>query len=152
MGSGSELPLRICMVWLVAGLATGEVLRCFECLDEETSCGSGYNSPGRVRQCPNSTMCSTTLMTTMVNGNVWIRGRRGCANQVDVYLDYVGKHWEPKYKLIDLQEGCKKENGIISCNCYGQLCNSGNHSPASFRLPLVLIFLALAYGKILLPV
>nr|AAL90265.1 HL07915p [Drosophila melanogaster] len=152
MGSGSELPLRICMVWLVAGLAIGEALRCYECVDQETSCGSADNSPGRVRECPNSTMCSTTMLTTMVNGNEWIRVRRGCAKQVDYYFDYIGKHWEQKYRLMDLPEGCKKENGRMNCNCRGELCNSGSHSTPNFRLPFVLILLALVCGKILLPV
>ncbi|XP_043643971.1 uncharacterized protein LOC122613720 [Drosophila teissieri] len=152
MGSGSELPLRICMVWLAAGLATGEVLRCFECTDLETSCGSADNSPGRVRECPNSTMCSTNMLTTMINGNEWIRVRRGCAQQVDLYFVYIGKHWVQKYRVKDIPEGCKRENGKMNCNCRGHLCNSGSHSPSSFRLPFVLILLALAFGKILLPV
>ncbi|XP_039147910.1 uncharacterized protein LOC27206163 isoform X2 [Drosophila simulans] len=131
MGSGSELPLRICMVWLVAGLATAEALRCYECADQETSCGSADNSPGRVRECPNSTMCSTTMLTTMVNGNEWIRDM---------------------YRLMDLPEGCKKENGMMYCNCRGELCNTGSQSSPNFRLPFVLILLALVCGKILLPV
>ncbi|XP_017068770.1 uncharacterized protein LOC108106310 [Drosophila eugracilis] len=154
MGSGTKLPVWIYIVWMVwlVGLASGEVLQCYECVDDDRTCGSSKSFPGKVRECPNSTMCSTEMMTSMVFGKEWTRTRRGCAKQVDSYYEYIGKHWEPKYKVKDLPEGCKTENGVIYCNCLGSLCNSASFSSANFRMPVLLIFLALIYRKILFPV
>jgi len=151
MGSGTELPVWICLVWMIAGLASGEeVLRCFECKDSETSCGSPENSIGNVRECPNSTMCSTIVMYSLVHGKEWTRTRRGCGKQVTIYQEYIGKDWIKKYRIHELPEGCTKTERSIECNCRGSLCNSAIRG-ASISSSL-LILLALAYGKIILPV
>ncbi|KAH8348529.1 hypothetical protein KR084_008398 [Drosophila pseudotakahashii] len=153
MGSGTKLPVWICMVWLIAGLASGgeEVLRCFECNNADTTCGSPGNSLGYVRECPNSTMCSTIVMShSMGQGKEWTRTKRGCSEQVQIYQVYVEKDWVKKYRINELKEGCTKADRIIQCNCHGSMCNSAVRGLS--KSPPLLILLALVCGNIILPV
>ncbi|KAI8038709.1 hypothetical protein M5D96_008617 [Drosophila gunungcola] len=144
MGCGTKLPLRLRLswvsmawiwvwfgIWMITGPASGEVLRCYVCNDTDTSCGSSWNSIGHVEECPNSTVCSMTAMFHMVNGKPWKTTLRGCGEQLE-----------------------KKQNKYRAeqCYCRGSLCNSAGFPSSDFRLPMLLLFLALACGKILLPV
>ncbi|XP_016981271.1 uncharacterized protein LOC108046199 [Drosophila rhopaloa] len=155
MRSGTKLPLGLCwisVVCLMLGLASGEVVKCYECKESDTSCGPPLNSIGRVQECPNSTMCSKITRIHELNGKQWKTTRRGCARQVNKTQDYVVKEWVDVYVVMDLPEGCTKTDKAEYCNCRGSLCNSASFPSSNFRLPTLLIFLALVCGKILLPV
>ncbi|XP_016946688.1 uncharacterized protein LOC108022337 [Drosophila biarmipes] len=151
MGGGTELQVWICLVGLIAGLASGEdVMRCFECKDADTTCGSPENSLGNVRECPNSTMCSTIVMHSLVHGKEWTRTRRGCGKQVTIYQEYINKDWVKKYTIHELPEGCTKTERTIECNCRGSLCNSAIRGVGISSS--LLILLALVCGTTTLPV
>ncbi|XP_052840267.1 uncharacterized protein LOC128254933 [Drosophila gunungcola] len=165
MGCGTKLPLRLRLswvsmawiwvwfgIWMITGPASGEVLRCYVCNDTDTSCGSSWNSIGHVEECPNSTVCSMTAMFHMVNGKPWKTTLRGCGEQLEKKQKYVDKVWVDHYVLVDLPEGCFSKYRAEQCYCRGSLCNSAGFPSSDFRLPMLLLFLALACGKILLPV
>ncbi|KAH8301632.1 hypothetical protein KR059_007066 [Drosophila kikkawai] len=145
MGRGTELSaagsLWISVFWLIGGAlvasaaSSDEVLRCFQCSDSDISCGSPRNPLGNVLECPNSTMCSYTERTLVLNGREWTKTLRGCANQVQRTVDLVNRKWEFGYEVKDqYEEGCVRKDKVNYCHCRGSLCNSSSWPSVDFRL------------------
>ncbi|XP_017039114.1 uncharacterized protein LOC108086647 [Drosophila ficusphila] len=158
MASGTELLLlglsSLCALLLLAGLASGEGVQCYECNHAESSCNSMEEATASVRECPLSTMCSLTVMKHEYRGEVWTTKRRGCAVQAEEYQEYFQKDWVKKHRIKEFPEGCIDVDRTTHCLCSGSLCNSSkSYSSPGFRLTIVLLISsALAYRKILLPV
>ncbi|KAH8386245.1 hypothetical protein KR200_007733 [Drosophila serrata] len=144
MGRGTELSaagsLWIGVFWLMAGAvassSSDDVLRCFQCSESDISCGSPRNPLGNVLECPNSTMCSYTERTLVLNGREWTKTLRGCANQVQRTVDLVNRKWEFGYEVKgdQYEEGCVRKDKVNYCHCRGSLCNSSSFSKLDFRL------------------
>ncbi|KAH8400967.1 hypothetical protein KR009_002184 [Drosophila setifemur] len=156
MGNGTKIALSwLSVVGLIAvgvGLAHGDApLRCYQCSESDISCGSNRNPYGKIVECGNSTMCTTTVITkNLLDGKEWHKTLRDCARQVKPTMNLVKRKWVEGF-VVDpdlYQEGCSRLDTILYCYCTGSLCNSSSSPILDLRLILLLIFV----GKLLLPV
>ncbi|KAH8271617.1 hypothetical protein KR018_011290 [Drosophila ironensis] len=139
------------VVFLVIGPVAGEVLRCYNCTIGDRSCGTESNPHGAPIECPNSTMCSSTVHTmNLPGGRKWTKTLRNCAWQTVLTHVLNNKRWEPNYSVVKdaYNEGCTDKDNVRTCYCTGSLCNSSSSRTLNFGLTLVWIFVV----KLFLPV